>query len=181
MGAYPAQPWHHPYVQTSFPMSSTGIPRLSPATYDGPNTLGHCDLEGGFSCLCQLSSTGCHGTLVLLQAKAKTAKSSPGTGHLLGALEAAAAQSCEGSPGNRAAEEGANSPLSSCSPLPLAFRESDTLVSEITLACCQAKQQFPHYPPERNQRGPRKKSRGLSFKVSLVCHLGKAKFLESTA
>lgn len=81
----------------------------------------------------------------------------------------------------RAAEEGANSPLSSCSPLPLAFRESDTLVSEITLACCQAKQQFPHYPPERNRRGPRKKSRGLSFKVSLVCHLGKAKFLESTA
>lgn len=96
LGAYPAQPWHYPYAGTPFPMSSTGTPRLSPATHDGPNTLGHCDLEGG----CQLSSSGCHGTLLLLQAKAKTARVHLALGTFWGALEAAAAQSCEGSPGN---------------------------------------------------------------------------------
>lgn len=89
---------------TPMPAHLSPGPPLAPldsrAAHQGPATLDHHDLEGGASGRCQLSSSGCHGTLVLLQAKAKPPESTwqAATAAPKGTVEAAAAQSWGGSP-----------------------------------------------------------------------------------
>lgn len=77
LGALPAQPWHRPYAGLDLSPMSPLAPLLGSILLPtrGLASLDHHDLEEGPSCLCQLSSSGCHGTLVLLQAKAKQPES----------------------------------------------------------------------------------------------------------